>query len=339
MRILVVTDAWEPQINGVVTTLKNTIKVLQDQGHEVIVTHPGNYDTIPCPGYKEIRLSLFPKGNLKQFLTAYEPDCVHIATEGPLGLAMRKILRKRGEQWSSSFHTKFAEYVDHRLGFGLNMAWRWLRRVYKHDAKILVTTESMRQELIERGFDASRLIVWGRGVDADVFQPSKKSPETLKGKMLMLPILMNVGRVSVEKNLEAFYDLNMPGTKIQVGDGPMLEAYREKYPDVLFVGAQKGEELARLYSKADVMVFPSKSDTFGLVMIEAMRCGTPVAAFPVTGPKDIVLNGKNGYMSDDLAMAVNICTLIPECEVLRTSERFTWENATEKFTQALVKRN
>lgn len=338
MRILIVTDAWEPQVNGVVTTLRNTIRVLQEEGNEVIVAHPGNFTSFPCPGYPEIRLSLFPKDNLQQFLTAYEPDCVHIATEGPLGMSMRRILRKRGEQWSSSFHTKFAEYIEARLGFGRKAAWRWLRHVYRDDKFILATTQSMKQEMVENGFPEEKLIVWGRGVDSEVFKPSRKAPDTLKGKVLTYPILMNVGRVSVEKNLEAFYELDMPGTKIQVGDGPMLETYKKLYPDVIYVGSQKGEELARLYSKAQVMVFPSKSDTFGLVMIEAMRCGTPVAAFPVTGPKDIVLNLKNGYMSDDLAMAVTASKMILTEDVLRYSEQFTWENATEKFVSALVLR-
>ena len=333
MRILIVTDAWTPQVNGVVTTLRNTIKVLQDQGNEVIVAHPGNFSTIACPGYPEIRLSLFPKDNLKQFLKAYEPDCVHIATEGPLGLAMRKILRKRGEQWSSSFHTKFAEYVEARLGRGRKIAWRWLRHVYRHDSKILATTESMRQELIENGFDAARIIVWGRGVDGEVFKPN---PNAITSAFR--PLLVNVGRVSIEKNLEAFYEIDTPGTKVQVGDGPMLEAYKRLYPDVQFVGAAKGQALANWYSRADVMVFPSKSDTFGLVMIEAMRCGTPVAAYPVTGPKDIVLNGKNGYMSEDLATAIDQAQRISRDDVLAYSEQFTWENATTKFVEALVPR-
>lgn len=336
--ILIVTDAWEPQVNGVVTTLKNTIKVLEEQGYVVSVVHPGMFRSISCPGYSEIRLSLFPTVVLKSILDSENPDMVHIATEGPLGLAMRRILRKRGEQWSSSFHTKFAEYVEHRLGFGAKIVWRWLRHVYRDDTYILTTTDSMRNEMMACGFPEEKLIVWGRGVDNDVFKPTAGWLNFYPGSDVPRPIYMNVGRVSVEKNLEDFYDLDMPGTKIQVGDGPMLETYKARYPDVLFVGARKGADLAQCYTNADVFVFPSKSDTFGLVMIEAMRCGCPVAAYPVTGPIDIVQNCKNGYMNDDLAMAINMCSLIPRSDVLLYSEQFTWENATAQFVKALVPR-
>lgn len=338
MKIMIVTDAWEPQVNGVVTTLQNTTRVLKAQGHEVYVAHPGLFFGIPCPGYPEIRLSLLAGPYLKTLLETWNPDKIHIATEGPLGLAMRKILRQRGERWSSSFHTKFAEYVEARVGFGSKLAWAWLKRTYRDDSFILVTTESMKEELASQGFDAKKLVVWGRGVDSNIFKPTIGWLNFYPGADLPRPLYMNVGRVSVEKNLEAFYKLDMPGTKIQVGDGPMLETYKAKYPDVLFVGARKGEDLAQCYTNADVMVFPSKSDTFGLVMIEAMRCGCPVAAYPVTGPKDIVLNGKNGYMNEDLAMAVNLCSLIPRGDVLKYSEQFTWENATAKFVQTLVPR-
>jgi glycosyltransferase involved in cell wall biosynthesis len=332
MKIMIVTDAWEPQVNGVVTTLKNTAQVLQDQGHEVSIIHPGMFKSLPCPGYPEIRLSLFPRAVLESILETEDPDNIHIATEGPLGLAMRKILRKRGEQWSSSFHTKFAEYVDHRLGFGLRAAWSWLRRVYRDDAYILVTTDSMRDELIGHGFQSERLITWGRGVDETVFFLDPDKSQCLP------PIFMNVGRVSVEKNLPAFYELDLPGKKYQVGDGPMLETYRSRYPDVEFIGAKHGKDLAHCYREADVMVFPSKSDTFGLVMIESMRCGTPVAAFPVTGPKDIVIQGKNGYISDDLAEACNAALQITPREVVAHSEQFSWKNATDQFMKALVVR-
>jgi glycosyltransferase involved in cell wall biosynthesis len=333
MRIMIVTDAWEPQVNGVVTTLKNTQEALKGLGHEVMVIHPAMFWNVPCPGYPEIRLSILARPFLSKMLDSWNPDKIHIATEGPLGLAMRKILTKRGEQWSSSFHTKFAEYIEARLGFGRDLAWRWLRSVYKRDKFILVTTESMKEEMVGHGFEADKMIVWGRGVDENVFYPNydRQGP-------CWPAVLLNVGRVSVEKNLEAFYELDVPGIKVQVGDGPMLETYKARYPDVKFVGAKFGHELADYYRDADVMVFPSKSDTFGLVMIESMRCGTPVAAFPVTGPKDIVLNGKNGYMNEDLAMAVNLAQLTPRRDVRLYSEQFTWENATAQFVKALVPR-
>jgi glycosyltransferase involved in cell wall biosynthesis len=335
-KILIVTDAWEPQINGVVTTLKNTVLELKNQGYRVKVVHPGLFRNMPCPGYSEIRLALFPSAVLESYLAAENPDMVHIATEGPLGLAMRKILRRRGEKWSSSFHTKFAEYIEARVGFGKKLAWRWLRHVYRDDAFILVTTKSMKEEMISHGFPENKLIVWGRGVDTKIFYPRERSP--LESEDMPRPFYLNVGRVSVEKNLEAFYDLKMPGTKIQIGSGPMLETYKAKYPDVIFLGSKQGEELARWYSYADVFVFPSKSDTFGLVMIEAMKCGTPVAAYPVTGPKDIIESCFNGYMNDDLAMAINVCSVIPRWDVVAHSEKFTWENATQQFIKALVPR-
>lgn len=333
MKIMIVTDAWQPQVNGVVTTLLNTMTQLEKEGHEVVVVHPGLFKSWACPGYAEIRLARRPRKQLDALLDSHAPDHIHIATEGPLGLTMRKILHKRGEQWSSSFHTKFAEYVEARLGFGRKLAWRWLRSVYKRDTYILATTETMKQEMIDHGFAADRLIVWGRGVDERVFNTN--------GKTLLVQkedVLINVGRVSVEKNLEAFYELKVPGRKIQVGDGPMLETYKARYPDVEFVGSAFGHELADYYRMADVMVFPSKSDTFGLVMIEAMRCGTPVAAFPVTGPIDIVENGQNGYMSEDLDMATMMALCLDYSTVERSSRHFTWENATEQFKRALVDR-
>ena len=333
MKIMIVTDAWYPQVNGVVTTLNNTIGELKTRGHDVFVVHPGLFRSMPMPGYSEISLSLFPKRLLTTLLDGWNPDKVHIATEGPLGLSMRRILFKRGEKWSSSFHTKFAEYVEARLGRGRKLAWSWLRYVYRDDSMILVTTESMRQELITNGFKEERLIVWGRGVDNSVFKPSSGM-----GAVAYRPLYMNVGRVSVEKNLEAFYDMDLSGTKVQIGDGPMLEAYKAKYPDVMFLGTKQGAELARWYASADVMVFPSKSDTFGLVMIEAMRCGTPVAAYPVTGPIDIIVNGKNGYMDEDLSLAATNALKVSTSDVLANSQKFTWFNATNQFELALVSR-
>ena len=332
MKIMIVTDAWEPQVNGVVTTLKNTIKVLKERGNDVVVIHPGLFKSIPCPGYQEIRLSLFPRKGLLKAIADHEPDKIHIATEGPLGLSMRKILHARGERWSSSFHTKFAEYVEHRIGFGANIAWKWLRKVYRNDSFILATTPTMRDELISYGFQADRTIVWGRGVDEGTFylHPYKNR--------CYPPIFMNVGRVSIEKNLEAFYELDLPGKKYQIGDGPMLETYKAKYPDVEFLGAKFGADLAHAYREADVMVFPSKSDTFGLVMIEAMRCGTPVAAYPVTGPKDIIQNGLNGFMDDSLERAIYKALEIRPKIVEENSRQFTWENATDQFEKALVSR-
>lgn len=330
---MIVTDAWYPQVNGVVTTFQNTIKELESRGYIVQVLHPGYFNTIPCPGYKEIRLSILPAARVDIHIRAFNPDYIHIATEGPLGLAARKVLKKKGERWSSSFHTKFAEYVESRIGFGANLVWKWLKHVYKNDSYVLTTTESMKSELIDRGFDGDKVITWSRGVDEDVFNihPYKER--------CYPPIFMNVGRVSVEKNLEDFYKLDLPGKKYQVGDGPMLETYKAKYPEVEFLGAKFGSDLAHCYREADVMVFPSKSDTFGLVMIESMRCGTPVAAYPVTGPIDVIKNGQNGYMNDDLKQACLDCLEINPKTVVENSKQYTWKAATDRFVEALVRRS
>lgn len=329
MKILIVTDAWSPQINGVVTTLQNTKAVLESRGHIVSIVEPSMFYGVPCPGYREIKLALPSKRRLTKYLEEFNPDKIHIATEGPLGIAMRKVLKKRGENWSSSFHTKFAEYIDARIGRGGKLIWTWLRKVYQDDKFILVTTLSMQQELIDQGFNADRLIVWGRGVDDSIFAANIKPNNDEY-------IFLNVGRVSVEKNLEEFYKLNLPGRKVQVGDGPALNAFREKYPEVDFVGSKHGLELAAYYRIADVMVFPSRSDTFGLVMIESMRCGTPVAAYPVTGPIDIIQDGLNGFMNSDLAVAIDQCLAIPRQSVIEHSAQFTWNIATDRFEEALV---
>lgn len=329
---MIITDAWTPQVNGVVTTFQNTIKELEKRDYEITVIHPGLFWYIPCPGYKEIHLSLFPSSKLKSMIDTIDPDCIHIATEGPLGLAARKILKKRKERWSSSFHTKFAEYVESRIGFGANWVWKWLKWVYKDDTFVLTTTESMKAELIDRGFDQNKVVTWSRGVDEEIFF---KHPDKDR---CYPPIFMNVGRVSVEKNLEEFYKLDLPGKKYQVGDGPMLEIYKEKYPEVEFLGAKFGANLAHCYREADVMVFPSKSDTFGLVMIESMRCGTPVAAYPVTGPIDIIKNGLNGYMNEDLRQACLDCLKVEPNIVVENSNQYSWKSATDRFVNALVRR-
>lgn len=328
--VMIVTDAWTPQVNGVVTTFQNTIKELESRGLQVTVIHPGLFNTIPCPGYKEIQLSILPSGKLNRLIDSLNPDCVHIATEGPLGLAARKILMKRKEKWSSSFHTKFAEYVESRIGFGADLVWKWLRWVYKDDAFILTTTETMKTELVDRGFDGNKVVTWSRGVDEHIFFKDQVNVSRIP------LIFMNVGRVSIEKNLEEFYNLDLPGKKVQVGDGPMLETYRTKYPEIEFLGAKFGSDLAQCYRDANVMVFPSRSDTFGLVMIESMRCGTPVAAYPVTGPIDVIKNGLNGYMSNDLKQACLDSLAIDPDTVVENSNQYTWKTATDRFIDALV---
>lgn len=334
MKVLIITDAYAPQVNGVVTTLQNTIQELRNRGYDVEVLEPSMFNGFPCPGYNEIQLSFAWPSLIKKHIKTINPDMIHIATEGPIGLMARRVLRKLGMRWSSSFHTKFAEYVESRIGFGANLVWKWLRWVYRDDRTILVTTPSMKDELVQHGFNESRLVVWGRGVNEKIFKPDNKYDDT--GAHHGKPVWLNVGRVSVEKNLEAFYSMDLPGIKIQVGDGPAFESLKQKYPDVQFVGPKKGDELAHYYRMADVFVFPSKSDTFGLVMIESMRCGTPVAAYPVTGPIDVVENGLTGCLDDDLKKACEAALLVPRETVLENSTQFTWKNATDKFECSLV---
>ncbi|MCK9532591.1 MAG: glycosyltransferase family 1 protein [Gammaproteobacteria bacterium] len=330
MKILIISDLTSKQINGVVTTFQNTIKELKSRDYEVNEINADMFRSLPCPGYREIRLSSVTPKIIGQHIENFNPDYIHIATEGPIGLAARSYLRSIGDKWSSSFHTKFAEFVEAKIGFGANLIWKFLKWAYRDDAFILTTTSSMRDELVSHGFNRERIRTWSRGVDPDIFVPNPFGQKDL--------IFLNVGRVSVEKGLEDFYKLNLPGHKIQVGEGPELEKYKKKYPDVEFVGAKRGKELAAYYRNASVMVFPSRADTFGVVIIESMRCGTPVAAYPVTGPIDIIQNGKNGFMSENLSDAIDECLKIDRKKVLFNSNQYNWKDATDKFVKALIRR-
>lgn len=330
MKILIISDLTDRQINGVVTTFQNTIKELRKRGYTVNELNADMFKNIPCPGYREIRLSFVTPGMIGKRIEALNPDYIHIATEGPIGVAARAYLKSLNDKWSSSFHTKFGEFIEAKIGFGSNLVWKFMRWCYKDDAFILTTTQSMKEELIERGFIGDRVRTWSRGVDTEIFKPKIAPPEETT--------LVNVGRVSIEKGLEDFYQLSIPGRKIQVGEGPELEIYKKKYPDVEFVGSKRGTELAEYYRNASVMVFPSKADTFGVVIIEAMRTGTPVAAYPVTGPIDIIQNGKNGFMDENLETAVKECLNINRQSVMYHSKQFNWKEATDKFVSALVPR-
>ena len=330
MKILIISDLSSRQINGVMTTFQNTIKELRNRGYEVGEINADQFKNLPCPGYREIRLSLVTPSMIGKMIEKFSPEYIHIATEGPIGIAARQYLKSINNKWSSSFHTKFAEFVEAKIGFGADLIWKFLKWAYSEDAFILTTTQSMKDELADRGFDPDRIRTWSRGVDPEIFTPNLIGPSE--------PIFLNVGRVSVEKGLETFYKMDLPGRKIQVGEGPELKKYQQKYPDVDFVGAKKGKELAEYYRNASVMVFPSKTDTFGVVIIESMRCGTPVAAYPVTGPIDIIENGKNGEMADDLSVAVKKCMLIDRKMVLENSKQYNWSDATDKFVNALVYR-
>jgi len=294
MKLLLITDAWEPQTNGVVTTLKQVGGELEHLGLDVCVAHPGLFNTIPMPSYPEIRIAINP-WRIGRLIMSQCPDTIHIATEGPLGIAARRFLARRSIPFSTSLHTKFPEYVAARTGLSPSIGYAFLRWFHEPSTATLVTTTSHRRELETWGLE--HLVVWGRGVDTRQFAPRPRPPHARTR-------LLYVGRVALEKNLAAFLNLACDATKIVVGDGPARAGLQARHPEVEWAGYRYGTELADYYASADVFVFPSLTDTFGLVMLEAMACGTPVAAYPVTGPIDIVVEGVNGALDADLGSAI-----------------------------------
>ena len=329
MKIALVTDAWLPQTNGVVRTLTVTAEKLAQLGHDVFPVTPLEFRTIPCPTYPEIRLSLFAARRVRQRLDALDPDAVHIATEGPLGLAARRWCLRRGRAFTTSYHTQFPEYVRARFPIPLGVSYAFLRWFHGKAAHTLVATPSLRASLEARGF--RNLAYWSRGVDTDLFRPrDEPCPD------LPRPIWLYFGRVSVEKGIEDFLALDLPGTKLVVGDGPAAGALQSRYPDAVFTGYRFGEELARHVACADVFVFPSRTDTFGLVLIEAMACGVPVAAYPVTGPIDVIANGVTGVLSEDLRAAALAALKLDRGACREHALRYTWEAATHQFIATLT---
>ena len=329
MKIALVSDAWLPQTNGVVRTLGETARCLRALGHQVRAVTPLPFFTFPCPTYPEIRLAAWPWHRASRILDEFQPDAVHIATEGPIGMAGRRWCRKRGMVFTTSFHTRFPEYV--RLRAPIPEAWTWGMLRWFHDAaaRTLVPTQTQQAELSARGFHSP--VVWGRGVDTEIFRPDRRTRLPGPG-----PHLMYMGRVSVEKNIEAFLRLDLPGTRWVVGGGPSLETLRAAWPDVNFVGPKFGIELATLLASADVFVFPSRTDTFGIVLLEAMACGLPVAAYPVPGPRDVVRNGATGVLDEDLATAVRGALGLDRAACRRQALEHSWERATEEFCAHLV---
>jgi glycosyltransferase involved in cell wall biosynthesis len=324
LRILLVTDAWEPQVNGVVRTLKTTARELTAMGHEVRFLTPLEFRTLPCPTYPEIRLSLFPQGRVNAVIREFDPDVLHIATEGPLGMAARRFALRSDFPFTTAYHTRFPEYVHARLRLPLSWSYAWLRNFHGKSKSVMAPTQVVVDDLVANGFKNVKL--WSRGVDADVFHP-----QPAKRLVSAPPIFLYVGRVAVEKNVEAFCDLDLPGSKWVVGDGPALAGIRARYPDVNYLGVLERDELAKVYASADVFVFPSKTDTFGLVLLEAMACGLPVAAYPVTGPRDVIGNSPAGVMHDDLRTACLEALKLRREDALARAGQFTWRAATEQF--------
>jgi glycosyltransferase involved in cell wall biosynthesis len=328
MRILIATDAWHPQVNGVVRTLAMTAEAAKALGVDVTFLTPQSFRTFALPSYPGLRLALPYAAKIARLVEEARPDSIHIATEGPIGLAVRRYCRKHDLPFTTSFHTRFPEYVSARLPVRESWIWAALRRFHRGSHAVMAATPALANELRTRGFP--NVVLWPRGVDTAQFHPRAADLG------LPRPVFLCVGRVAVEKNLEAFLDLDLPGTKVIVGDGPARAGLMRNYPQAVFLGAQQGEELARSYAAADVFVFPSKTDTFGLVLLEALASGTPVAAFPVAGPRDVIGSAPVGALNDDLALACREALRVSRQDCLEFAARHTWEASVRAFIENMA---
>jgi glycosyltransferase involved in cell wall biosynthesis len=333
MRIALASDAWTPQINGVVTTLKATAATLSALGHEVRIIRPQELLCLACPSYPEIRLAVWPGPYVARELKAFRPHAIHIATEGPLGLAVRRYCRARGIPFTSSYHTRYPEYLRARWPIPLAATYAWLRRFHAAATRTFVSSLSLHAQLAARGFGTLHL--WRRGVDLERFHPGEVPHDALA--RLPRPIMTCVGRLAVEKNLEAFLRLPLLGTKVLIGDGPERALLAARYPGAVFLGYRFGAELAQLLSTSDVLVFPSLTDTFGLAMIEALACGVPVAAFPVPGPQDVIEPGVTGVLRADLGEAIAAALRLDRRVCAARAQAFSWEAATAQFLGGLAR--
>lgn len=330
-KICLISDTSLPHINGVVTTLENLVHNLRNKNYEVLFVNQKMFKTIAVPFYKEIDIVINP-WEVEKEIKKFKPNAIHIATEFGLGLFAAKYCIKNNIPYTTSYHTNWPEYIKSMFEFvPEDLVLSYLKIIHNNSKKVLVTNKMMKEYLTSKGFN--NLIIWSRGVDRSIFNVERKKELNYKR-----PIYLNVGRISFEKNLEDFLNLNLEGTKILVGSGPLMEKYKEKYPDVVFLGPKKGEDLAEIYASCDVFVFPSKTDTFGMVLIEALSCGLPVAAYPVTGPSEIVENGINGYLDNDLKTACLKClNLIGERnKISEHSKKWSWENTTNIFIENMV---
>lgn len=331
MRIVIVTDAWSPQVNGVVRTLVTTRSELEKRGHNVTIVAPDQYRSVACPTYPEIRLALATTNAIGARIAAADADAVHISTEGPLGIAARRWCIERGLPFTTAYHTQFPAYVAGRTGLPESMFWRYIRWFHRPSVAIMAATTTLRCELAAHGLPNTR--AWGRGVDLEAFTPYAPPPAVYA--RLPRPILLNVGRVAVEKNIGAFLETPFAGSKVVVGDGPLQAEFQRRHSDVTWLGALHGEALAGAYAGADAFVFPSRTDTFGLVMAEALACGTPVAAYPVAGPID-VLSDDVGCMADDLGDAIAGALTRDRRRCTGYARRFSWSASADQFLSALA---
>lgn len=329
MKIMMVTDAWEPQVNGVVRTLKSTARELRALGHNVDLLTPLEFATVACPTYPDIRLSLFAGGKVVRRLAEFDADALHIATEGPLGIAARRFALMRRVPFSTAYHTRFPEYVRARTAIPLAWTYAFLRWFHGPSQAVMAPTKVVKRDLEAQGF--RNVVTWSRGVDLDIFKPQPS--DRLKSAP---PFFLYVGRVAVEKNIDAFLELDLPGSKWVAGAGPALKRIQARYPDVNYLGVLSQPELAQVYAAADVFVFPSKTDTFGLVLLEAMACGLPVAAYPVTGPLDVIGDSKTaGVMHADLRTACLEALKLRREDAAAHARMFSWRAATEQFLDHL----
>jgi glycosyltransferase involved in cell wall biosynthesis len=332
MKLLIVTDAWHPQINGVVRSLSEIAKRAPDFGVETAFLTPEGFSSVAMPGYAEIRLALATPSQIAQRIKAIAPDCVHIATEGPLGILARRWCMRNARKFTTSYHTRFPEYLSARLPVPSWPLAALLRLFHGASCGTMVSTPSLENELSGQGY--CNLMRWSRGVDAELFHPAKA-----QRLPFARPIFLYAGRVAVEKNIDAFLSLDLPGSKVVVGDGPLRASLAAKYPDVHFTGAQEKDALATLYASADVFVFPSITDTFGVVMLEALASGVPVAALPVAGPQDVIGQSKTGVLDHDLRRAALAALSIPRNLCRKYALQFSWQESARQFFGNVMRAN
>jgi glycosyltransferase involved in cell wall biosynthesis len=332
VRIAIATDAWHPQPNGVVRVVGTVVDRLRRRGHDVLVISPDRFRTVPCPTYAELRLAFLPARLTASLLEGFGPDAIHIATEGPIGRAARGYCLSHGLSFTTAYHSKFPEFINARTGLPLSWLYGRMRQFHAPSSAVMVPSPNVLNELTQRGF--ARLRLWSHGVDTDVFAPAEKN--YLDERNLKRPIFMYIGRVTIDKNLPAFLDLQLPGSKVVVGSGPAREALMRRYPAVPFLIAEGDAELARYFNAPDVFVFPSRTDTFGLVMLEALACGVPVAAFPVTGPRDVLAGSAAGCLDDDLGRAAIAALSIPSAVCRAHALKFSWDRVVDEFLAYLA---